>query len=109
MKNITKILISLYFIHVLFADFLFDFTKIFKGEYTFNYLIVNMDKEYLIENHLIYIYYRNEIDNDKLINYFEKIIKSFKNQKTKEFISIYFGNNAINTNELKHILPIYFD
>ncbi len=36
MKNITKILISLYFIHVLFADFLFDFTKIFKGEYTFN-------------------------------------------------------------------------
>ena len=80
-----------------------------KGEYTFNYFIVNMDKEYLIENHLIYIYYRNQIDNDKLINYFEKIIKSFKNQKTKEFISIYFGNNAINTNELKHILPIYFD
>ena len=63
-----------------------------KGEYTFNYFIVNMDKEYLIENHLIYIYYRNQIDNDKLINYFEKIIKSFKNQKTKEFISIYFGN-----------------
>ena len=28
-------------------------------------------------------------------------------EKTKEFISIYFGNNALNTNELIHILPIY--
>ena len=80
-----------------------------KGEYSFNYLIVNLNKEYLIENHLIYIYNKNEKNKDKLINYFEKIIKSFKNEKTKEFISIYFGNNAINTNELKHILPIYFD
>ena len=27
--------------------------------------------------------------------------------KTKEFIELYFGNNAINTTELKQIMPIY--
>ena len=27
--------------------------------------------------------------------------------KTNEFIELYFGNNAINTTELQHILPIF--
>ena len=80
-----------------------------KGKYNFNYFIVNLDKEYLIENHLIYIYHKNETNKDVLINYFQKIITSFQNEKTKQFISIYFGNNAINTNELKYLLPIYIN
>ena len=79
------------------------------GEYSFNYFIVDLEKEYLIENHLMYIYHKNEKNKDILLDYFHKIIKSFKNEKTKEFISIYFGNNAINTNELKYILPIYMN
>ncbi len=77
------------------------------GEYNFNYFIVNIDKEYLIENHLIYIYHKTENNKEFLNNYFKKIIKSFQDERTKNFISKYFGNNAINTNELKHILPIY--
>ncbi len=77
------------------------------GEYNFNYFIVNIDKEYLIENHLIYIYHKTENNKEFLNNYFKKIIKSFQDERTKKFISKYFGNNAINTNELKHILPIY--
>lgn len=35
MKQITKIFICLYLIHVLFSDKLFDFSKIFNGEYKF--------------------------------------------------------------------------
>ena len=42
-----------------------------------------------------------------LINKYKTIIESFKNNKTREFISIYFGNNAMNTIELCKILPIY--
>jgi len=38
---------------------------------------------------------------------YKKIMKSFDYSKTQNFISLYFGNNAINTTELCEILPIY--
>jgi hypothetical protein len=79
-----------------------------KGQYTFNYCLIDIDKTYLIENHLIMIINKNKsVTKDELINKYKKIIDSFNNQKTKEFVEIYFGNNAINTTEIKHILPIY--
>lgn len=74
------------------------------GKYSFNYCIVQ-DITYLIENHLICIKPREQMDN--LIERYQTIIRSFKNKKTQEFIQIYFGNNAINTSELCKILPIY--
>ena len=79
------------------------------GSYNFNYCIINENDNinYLIENHLICIKYADVLPNDVLINKYKKIIKSFKNEKTSEFINIYFGNNAINTTELCKILPIY--
>lgn len=79
------------------------------GTYNFNYCIINehTNDEYLIENHLIYIKYNKTIDNNTLIDMYKKIIMSFKHKKTKKFIKIYFGNNAINTSELANILPIY--
>ncbi len=79
------------------------------GKYNFNYCIINENHntEYLIENHLICIKYTKTISNENLIKNYQKIIKSFDNKKTIEFISIYFGNNAINTTELSNILPIY--
>ena len=40
---------------------------------------------------------------------YEKVIKSLKDERTQEFIKLYFGNNAINTTELNYILPIYYD
>jgi len=75
----------------------------------FNYCLINInnDMEYLIENHLICIKYIKHIDNDRLINIYEKIIRSFENEKSKEFINLYFGNNAINTTELSELFPIY--
>jgi tRNA1(Val) A37 N6-methylase TrmN6 len=78
-----------------------------KGSYNFNYCLIDIDYEYLIENHLILIKYKDDIDIDELKKIYIKIINSFTNIKTNEFIKIYFGNNAINTTELQYILPIY--
>ncbi len=77
------------------------------GEYQFDYCLLTPEKitekgEYLIENHLICITHKSEN-----ISEFQKIINSFKDKRTQEFISCYFGNNAINTTELNHMLPIY--
>ena len=79
------------------------------GKYNFNYAIINDKKEYLIENHLLVVKYNKsqEITDDELIKKYEKIINSFQDIKTSKFIDIYFGNNAINSNELLNILPIY--
>ena len=79
------------------------------GTYKFSYCIINetTNIEYLIENHVHCIKYINSIDNEALINLYKKIIKFFENKKTLKFVKLYFGNNAINTKELCHILPIY--
>jgi type I restriction-modification system DNA methylase subunit len=85
------------------------------GKYHFNYCLINENKaidrkgpvEYLIENHLICIEYGEDCHHDILIKHYQKIIDSFKNKKTQEFIKLYFGNNAINTIELAKVLPIY--
>ena len=78
-----------------------------KGAYKFSYLLVDQDTPYLIENHLICIKPREDIDRDTLKNKYNKIIKSFNDVRTAEFIEMYFGNNAISTTELQYILPIY--
>lgn len=78
-----------------------------KGEYKFDYCLIEGGFQYLIENHLICIRYNGEVNNDELIKMYKKIIKSLENEKTKRFISLYFGNNAVNTSELCNILPIY--
>jgi type I restriction-modification system DNA methylase subunit len=79
------------------------------GEYKFNYCLLDEQKEYLIENHLICIESKNQLPHDLLIMEYEKIIASLKDKRTLEFVKNYFGNNAINTIELNHILPIYQD
>ena len=79
------------------------------GMYSFNYCIINETdtREYLIENHLICIEHIESIPNDELIQKYKRVIQSFENEKTVEFIQMYFGNNAINTTELCKMLPIY--
>ena len=84
-------------------------------EYKFNYCLINETTSYLVENHLICIEYKSNnnesknIDKTELIKMYEKVIKSLKDERTQEFIKLYFGNNAINTTELNYILPIYYD
>ena len=74
--------------------------------YKFEYCLIDIHEEYLIENHLIMIKYNEDITKEDLIEKYENIIKSFENPKTKEFIKIFFGNNAINIKELLYLLPI---
>jgi type I restriction-modification system DNA methylase subunit len=77
------------------------------GNYKFEYCLIDGSKPYLIENHLICIVSIVSKTETELIELYNKIINSLNNEKTKLFIEYYFGNNAINTTELKHILPIY--
>jgi tRNA1(Val) A37 N6-methylase TrmN6 len=81
------------------------------GEYRFTYCLLNEQEEdaieYLIENHLICIRYKGPIQRETLIYMYKKVIASFECEKTKKFIQLYFGNNAINTTELCTIVPQY--
>lgn len=79
------------------------------GNYNFSYYLLDGKQEYLIENHLMCIKHIDAIDNNLLIDKYNKIIKSFKTRNTHKFIKLYFSNNAINTVELNKILPIYTD
>ena len=77
------------------------------GDYKFNYAVINPGQPYLCENHIIYIVPKQDMTPEALLSQYEKITNSFENEKTKEFIKLYFANNGINTTELQHILPIY--
>ena len=77
------------------------------GTYNFEYCLINCDFDYLIENHLVCIRSKENKPDDILIAMYKKIMSSFENEKTKEFIKLYFGNSAVNTTELNYILPIY--
>jgi hypothetical protein len=79
------------------------------GEYNFNYCLIDEEKEYLVENHLICIECKSVMPRDQLIIEYKKILGSLNDERTTNFIKYYFGNNAINTTELNNILPIYQD
>jgi hypothetical protein len=83
------------------------------GEYKFDYCLLTPDASsssagYLIENHLICITHNCGGDAHSLAA-FHRVICSFKDPRTQEFISCYCGNSAINSTELSHMLPIYGD
>ena len=77
------------------------------GRYYFNFCMVDIDENYLTENHLLCVRYEEEIGLDKKRELYEKIYNSLEDERTKEFIKLYFGNSAINATELKDIIPIY--
>ena len=80
-----------------------------KGVYKFEYCLYNPedDIKYLIENHLICVRYKEELERSELLEKYEHLITSLKDERTQSFVKYYFGNNAINTKELSHILPMY--
>ena len=77
------------------------------GRYNFDYCVIDIEKEYLIENHLICIRYEKDMEKDKKRELYGKICDSFEDERTKEFMELYFGNGAVNTTELREIIPIY--
>jgi hypothetical protein len=85
-----------------------------KGDYKFNHCLIDINCEYLIENHLISITPEKEYEDCQfskldLLEKYNKIIDSLNDERTLEFIKLYFGNNALNTSEIKFILPIYIN
>ena len=48
-----------------------------------------------------------EKSKEELITLYKRIIKSFNDPKTKEFVNLSFTNDAINCNELQYSLPIF--
>jgi adenine-specific DNA-methyltransferase len=79
------------------------------GRYNFDYCLIDIARDYLIENHLICIRYKQCLEVDKKKELYEKICSSFDDERTKEFIRLYFGNGAVNTTELREIIPMYQD
>ena len=78
-----------------------------KGKYKFSYCLIDTEKDYLVENHLICIKSLEELERNTLLEKYKLIINSLKSKKTKSFIELYCGNNALNTKELAEVIPIY--
>ena len=76
------------------------------SNYKLNYALIDLDS-YLCENHINEIYSPKPMEREKLIELFNKIIKSFENEKTTEFIKLFVGNNSLSQKELETVFPIY--
>jgi len=63
----------------------------------------NITGNILVENHLNIIYNVSNTDPQIL----DKIITSFKDERTNRFLSLFAGNNSLSKTELETILPIY--
>jgi tRNA1(Val) A37 N6-methylase TrmN6 len=74
------------------------------SKYILNGTIIN-EHNVTIENHLNIIY--NVSNQDPMI--LEKIIKSFNDKRSQQFIEMYCGNNSLSKTELETIFPIYID
>jgi adenine-specific DNA-methyltransferase len=74
--------------------------------YKLNYALIEKGP-FVIENHLNEIYSPKKMEKKKLMEIYNKIINSFKNQKTKKFIELFLGNNGLSKTELETIFPIY--
>ena len=74
------------------------------GNAKYNFTYCYLDKKignnhYVIENHL------NMIIGPE--NDLKKVIKSFEDKRTKEFLKLFCGNNGLSKTEIETILPIY--
>ena len=83
-----------------------------KGTYKFDCAVIDWkggESPYLVENHLICLEKPGIADKTRaeIIAEYEKIADALNDGRTQEFIGTYFGNNAINTMELCHILPLF--
>ena len=76
--------------------------------YKLNYALIQLDTKYIAENHLNVIdFIDKDISHEKKTEVFHKIVASFKNAKTQEFIELFLGNNGLSKTELETIFPIY--
>lgn len=81
------------------------------AKYAFKYAVAsvkNLGQPFLVENHLNVIYSTNEcLPEEELLELYHKVLQSFQQEKTQQFINLYFGNNGLSKTELENVLPIY--
>ena len=70
----------------------------------FQYAFLNTTQHYLVENHCLTLEFMG--DNNIEAQY-RKIMESFNDIRTREFVEYYFKNNALNCEEVMNTLPIY--
>jgi adenine-specific DNA-methyltransferase len=78
-------------------------------DYILEFSLVDNIDEYFLENHVLAIDLKNKdtFTKDIIEKKYQQIIESFKDPRTKEFIDLCMGNNAINTTELEYLIPIF--
>ena len=76
------------------------------SKYKLNYALIDFGP-YLVENHLNVISSIDPMKKKDLIVLYNKVMNSFKNEKTQIFINMFLGNNGLSKTELETIFPIY--
>lgn len=77
------------------------------SKYVFKYALVDLKEPYLVENHLNMVYTKMSLSAKDKMDLYEKVLHSFKDERTLEFIQLYFGNGGMSKTELESVLPIY--
>lgn len=77
------------------------------ASYNFKYALIEKMMPFVVENHLNVIYSPTPRKKSELSALYKKIICSFENPRTREFIDLFFGNNGLSKTELETILPIF--
>jgi len=75
--------------------------------YSFRYSLVRGDRPFLVENHLNVVGPSAPMEHHSLLGLYERVIRSFRDPRTHEFIAFFFGNNGMSKTELETMLPIY--
>jgi len=73
------------------------------NNYIFSYTTIDEGFEFYGENHINIIY----TDDPDKIRYIPRIIESFNDQRTIEFVKLYVGNGALSKTEIETVLPIF--
>ena len=72
------------------------------SNYAFNFVKIDMEK-YYVENHVNVIYAKSE-NAEKML---DRVVKSFQDTRTAQFIEWFVGNGALSAKELEQVLPIF--
>ena len=77
------------------------------GKYKFDFCLLDQTQPFLLENHIICIESKIDLERCVMIDKCKAIIKSFSDILTKYFIETYFRNSAVNATEIANILAIF--
>jgi adenine-specific DNA-methyltransferase len=74
------------------------------NSYSFNSVLVDL-KGFYAENHINVIYPKT--DSPETMDNLKKVLESFRNEKSKQFIKWFMGNGTISATDLETLIPIF--